>query len=608
MPTSIAGRYTVISQLGSGGMGTVVLARDEVLQRDVAIKRVHASAGPDAARRIDREAKLGAGLTHPGLVTIFDTIVDQGDLVIVMEHVEGETLGQRLEHGPMKPAEALGVLRPVAEALDHAHAHGIVHRDVKPANVLLGQRGTVKLADLGVAFASDVTSITRDGAMIGSLPYMAPELFVPERATSAADVWALAAVAFECLSGRRARPGSSPLEHARAATKPPPELRDAAPDLPAAASTILAAGMAESPSARPPSATALIDDLEAALSPETSATTAAHAPTGVSPISPAASPATSPTGEGQALTPGEAAAAAAGAAASAEATPTPVDDPPAPAGDPTPTPTPVEDATPMPALPKDPTPTPAPPDDPTPTPAPAKDPTPTPATAAKDPTPATAPAAAGARTSEPTAEHAVPRSATQRRAPAPAAGRPAAAEPSKSGRRRGALLAAAALAVLIALVAAVTFGSGGEDPASERAADRSEPTAESGGAAASGGGAGETAAADPADPSTPAGAVRAFYELAAEDDFAGSYALAGPEMRAAFGGSEAGLENTLGTLESITFKTLTVGEATDAGTPVTVETVARHTDRTDRCSGELLAVPNGDGFVVEPAGVSCTSS
>jgi len=276
----------VLRHLGTGGMGTVVLARDERLHREVAVKRVHASGGADATRRMRREAKLGAGLTHRALVTIFDTLVEDGELIIVMEYVAGETLAARLGRGRLAPAEALAVLRPVAEALDHAHAHGIVHRDVKPANVLLGVRGTVKLADLGVAIGDDHSRITHDGAMVGSLSYMAPEQFGPVRATGAADVHALAAVAFEALSGCRARAGSTPLALARSATKDPaPDLLAAAPDLPAAAGAVLAAGMAREPGNRPGSATILVRELEVALAPMV-ATAAPAAPPALAPVAP----------------------------------------------------------------------------------------------------------------------------------------------------------------------------------------------------------------------------------------------------------------------------------------------------------------------------------
>src|SRR5215211_1243844 len=156
-----ADRYRVLRRLGSGGMATVYLAEDERLGRRVAVKRLHADSPEDVAQRFDREARLGASLNHPNLVAVYDTVTDDEGVLIVMEYVDGPTLGQALKDGPLPVARALEVLRAVASALDHAHAQGIIHRDVKPANILLGADGRSKLADLGIAFAAaHATQIT----------------------------------------------------------------------------------------------------------------------------------------------------------------------------------------------------------------------------------------------------------------------------------------------------------------------------------------------------------------------------------------------------------------------------------------------------------------
>ena len=155
--TVLAGRYRIVRHVGSGGMGSVHLAHDEVLKREVAVKSVHAEPESDLGRRIMREAKLGAGLRHPHLVTVFDVLPEGGALLLVTEYVEGETLADALRRGRLDVARALQVLRAVADALDHAHERGIVHRDVKPANVLLRPDGAVKLADLGVATSEEMT-------------------------------------------------------------------------------------------------------------------------------------------------------------------------------------------------------------------------------------------------------------------------------------------------------------------------------------------------------------------------------------------------------------------------------------------------------------------
>jgi eukaryotic-like serine/threonine-protein kinase len=264
-------RYREIKRLGAGGMATVTLAEDTVLGRSVALKRVYRTGDRRDMLRLKREAMVGASLTHPNLVFVYDVqLLDDGDVVIVMEYVEGETLADVIgSRGALTPFEAIRVLRGVGAALDAIHERGIVHRDVKPANVLLGRDGTVKLADLGVADAPDRTRITTAGSLVGSFSYMAPEQLDGAAPSPAMDVYALAAVAYEMLSGEKARPESNPLALAHAiATQPPPDLRSAWPAAPAAAAALLEHGMSSDPAQRPASAGELVRRLEAALEPE----------------------------------------------------------------------------------------------------------------------------------------------------------------------------------------------------------------------------------------------------------------------------------------------------------------------------------------------------
>ena len=222
-------RYRVERLLGRGGMAGVYLSHDEHLDRRVAIKRLHSDSPDDAARRFAREAKLGASLSHPNLVSVFDAVADDEGVLIVMEYVKGTTLARELRTGPLRPHRAVEVIRGVAMALDHAHEHGVVHRDVKPANVLLGVHGAVKLADLGIATAAEHTRITRSDVVLGTASYMAPEHLDGHRPTPASDIYSLATVAFEALTGRKARRGSTPIEVAHAiATAPPSEKPTAA--------------------------------------------------------------------------------------------------------------------------------------------------------------------------------------------------------------------------------------------------------------------------------------------------------------------------------------------------------------------------------------------
>ena len=264
-PLSFAGRYRRIRRLGTGGMARVFLAEDETLGRRVAVKQLPSGAPDEALLRFRREARLGASLNHPNVVSIFDTLSDEDSVLIVMEYVDGESLAERLQRGPLGVEEAMAVLHQASNALDHAPAEGVVHRDVKPSNILLSADGTAKLADLGIATAVDATSITGTGAIIGTLAYIAPERLRGKPGEASADVYSLAAVAFEMLSGRRARPEPTPEELLeRLDSGPAPDLREAMPDAPAAAA-LLAGAMDGDPSKRPGSAGALVAGLEEAL-------------------------------------------------------------------------------------------------------------------------------------------------------------------------------------------------------------------------------------------------------------------------------------------------------------------------------------------------------
>ena len=272
--TSNLGRYQYVSTLGSGGMGTVVLAEDTLLGRQVALKRMHAAADVRNVSRLRREALLGASVSHPNLVSIYDVLTEEdGELVIVMEYVPGETLAAALTRVRRFPApEALRLLEGVAAGMDAIHRRGIVHRDVKPPNILLSPDGAVKLTDLGIALIPDRTRITSAGAVIGSFRYMAPEQLEDAPSSPAIDIYALAAMAFEVLSGRQAHQAPNPLALAHAmSTQPPPDLRSAWPDAPPEAAAVLKRAMSRAPGERPGSAGELVRRLRAALVSEDTA-------------------------------------------------------------------------------------------------------------------------------------------------------------------------------------------------------------------------------------------------------------------------------------------------------------------------------------------------
>ena len=478
--TLFCGRYLVVRRLGSGGTATVYLAEDQRLKRKVAVKRLHGVEVTDAtAERLRREARIMASLHHPSLVTVLNMLTEDDDLYLVMEYVPGGTLADVLEEAPLEPRTVLELLRPVAAALDHAHANGVVHRDVKPANVLVGDHGSVKLADLGLATAAEITRITPPGSILGTPAYMAPEQAQPVPCTPATDIFALATIAFQALSGTLPRTGSSAMAVLRqAASMPPPDLRERRAGTPAAAAEALIRGMALEPGDRQASATELLDELEAGLG--------------------------------------------------------------------TPEPEPTRVAPPV----------------------------------------------------------------RRRRTPADvlaSADREAEPPPPPRRRRPGRVLALLALLLAAAAVAAVVVLARDDSPG-EQAASTPEATQEA--TAEATGEPAEEPAEEPAPAATPrapgpAGSVRAFYERAAEDDFAGAWRLAGPRMRDVYGGSRATFEQQLGSLERIEFPELALESRSGSTAIVRVRTVATHTDRTDLCTGTLQATRSGARWLVEPHGLSC---
>ncbi|HKP90931.1 MAG TPA: serine/threonine-protein kinase [Thermoleophilaceae bacterium] len=277
----LAGRYRTIRRLGSGGMATVWLAEDEKLRRQVAVKRLHGDVtDDDLVRRFQREARVGASLNHPNVVAVYDIAGDDEGVLIVMEYVEGGTLRDEIAAGPLPHERVLPILRGVADALDHAHGLGVLHRDVKPANVLLRKDGAVKLADLGIATAAEQSRITRSGAVLGTAAYLAPERLEGSDGDAAADVYALAAVAFEALSGRKPIEGTTPLEIAqRVVNQPPPDVRDVLPSAPAPVAAALTRGLAKDPAERPPTAGGLVTELERAFAAEPRPAPAPEPPT-----------------------------------------------------------------------------------------------------------------------------------------------------------------------------------------------------------------------------------------------------------------------------------------------------------------------------------------
>ena len=243
-----ADRYRLERRLGVGGMATVQLAFDTRLERYVAVKLLAEHLAEDASfvSRFRREALAAARLVHPNVVQVFDFGLDDATSrnYIVMEFVDGESCAEILrDHGPMGPREAVNVLAQACRGLDYAHRNGVVHRDVKPGNLLRSRDNVVKLADFGIAKAAEQSDITKVGSVLGTAAYLSPEQARGEPAGPASDLYALGVVAYQLLAGRLPYEAASLTDLARLQEAgPPPRLDELTPDVsPALAEAVMVA-------------------------------------------------------------------------------------------------------------------------------------------------------------------------------------------------------------------------------------------------------------------------------------------------------------------------------------------------------------------------------
>ncbi len=265
-------RYKLIKMIGGGGMANVYLARDVILERDVAVKilRLDYSNNEEFIKRFHREAQSVTTLSHPNIVNIYDVGEEDGIYYLVMEYVDGQTLKQYIQQKGMLPVnEALDIMEQLTSAMEHAHHFEIVHRDIKPQNILIDHDGNVKVTDFGIATATSATTITHTNSVLGSVHYLSPEQARGGVANKKSDIYSLGIVMFELLTGRPPFSGESAvsiaLKHLQNETPSPKRWN---PDIPQSVENIVLKATAKDPFHRYESADEMRQDIETALYPE----------------------------------------------------------------------------------------------------------------------------------------------------------------------------------------------------------------------------------------------------------------------------------------------------------------------------------------------------
>ena len=261
--------YRIESVLGRGGMGVVYEATQLSLNRTVALKVLypHLSQDPVFRARFRREGELQAAIDHPHIVTVYEAGEAEEGLFLAMRLVRGSTLKDLIVEEDLGGEDAVRLLKPIADALDTAHAAGMTHRDIKPQNILVGARGHAYLADFGLTRSAADRALTKTGQFVGTIDYVSPEQIRGEPAGTASDVYALTAVLYECLCGTVPFPQPSDVAVLNAhMSNPPPRVTSHRPELSPAVDDVIARGMAKEPSERQTSATEMIVQAERAIS------------------------------------------------------------------------------------------------------------------------------------------------------------------------------------------------------------------------------------------------------------------------------------------------------------------------------------------------------
>ncbi|MDD9147106.1 Stk1 family PASTA domain-containing Ser/Thr kinase [Sporolactobacillus sp. CQH2019] len=268
----VGGRYQILSRLGEGGMAIVYKAKDLILDRFVAVKilRPELAGDEEFVRRFHREAESVASLSHPNIVAIYDIGEEEDCYYIVMEYVHAMTLKEFIkDYSPISISESVDIMKQVARAIAHAHARGIVHRDIKPHNILIDEEEHVKVTDFGIALAISDSTITYTHSIIGSAHYLSPEQARGGKATVKSDIYAFGIVMFELLTGRLPFPGTSPVSVAlKHLSEPMPLPSDFRPEIPQSLENIIIRALAKRPQDRYESMTDLYEDLETSLNPD----------------------------------------------------------------------------------------------------------------------------------------------------------------------------------------------------------------------------------------------------------------------------------------------------------------------------------------------------
>lgn len=260
----IAGRYELGELVGSGGMGEVYAARDTKLDRAVALKflRKDMASQEDLRSRFEAEARAAGRLSHANVVGVFDTGEHEGNPFIVMELLSGRTLAEEAMDGPAGEARARQVCREIVSALKASHDQGVLHRDLKPGNVLLCQDGSVKVGDFGVAKMAEGMDLTQAGMMLGTPAYLAPERIEGEPASAASDIYSVGVMMYEFLAGRKPFDADTPLGMIRAIQEEQvPSLTQLRPDIDPSFAAVIGRAMARDPAVRYTSASQMEADL-----------------------------------------------------------------------------------------------------------------------------------------------------------------------------------------------------------------------------------------------------------------------------------------------------------------------------------------------------------